>query len=147
MVEPSLTSISAQIKALDQIVAHRTVVQKKILAEKRKKITEFPSPDVVGYSQFLHFSNQFAIPVQNWKEGTPFYRVRGPKKGKANIHSAATQRARHYPMGQEEIDYVLSTRYATTELEMPLHCGVFEVVPTHKEPVVFSHKCIWKEYM
>jgi hypothetical protein len=146
-MEPTLTMIASQRWALDQAIAERLAIQKKRLAEQRKKIPEFPNRDFVGHSQFLHTSNQFALPIQNWKEGTPFYRDRGPKKQRKNIHSAAAQRSRRYPLEQEERDFILHRRYEIAELEMPLHCGVFEVVPTHKAELDFSHKCIWKEYM
>jgi hypothetical protein len=146
-LDAKLARVSAQAGDLDRKISSDFICQKKTLSRLRRRIPEFPTDEFVAHTRFLHNSTQFAIPIQNWKTGTPFYRESTRRESVHNIHSSKDLRSRRVRLDDDEVDYILGTRYATASLTVPLHGGVFEVVPVHREPVAHSHRCIWKEYM
>lgn len=146
IMEEKLKGIHDEIQSLSKSSAEKLKKQKNNLAQQRKEHPAFPDRTISQHSHFIHTSNQFALPIQNWKEGTPFYREKTQKKTKENVHSANVVRTLKRELSDDEFDLIMSRRYETATKEMPLNGGVFEVVPTHKEPLGFSHKCIWKEY-
>ncbi|KAK8894342.1 hypothetical protein M9Y10_022777 [Tritrichomonas musculus] len=145
-MKAKLQAIHKETEELNKVATERLKKQKKKLAEQRKEHPPFPNKKIVQHSQFIHTSAQYAIPIQNWKDGTPFYREKFQKKSDENIHSAKDTRTIKKQLSDDEFDFIMSQRYDTATNEMPLNGGVFEVVPTHKEPLGYSHKCIWKEY-
>ena len=145
-MEAKLKLIKKETDQLNKITTEKLKQQRKNLAQQRKHHPEFPDRSITVHTQFIHTSSQFALPIQNWKEGTPFYRERGPKKEVHNIHSAKSIRCVNKELDDDEFDFIMDHRYETATKEMPLNGGVFEIVPTHVEPLGYSHKCIWKEY-
>ena len=144
-----LKQIRAQNEALDKKLTHSLTTQKRRLAEQQKSNPDirFPERDITEHSRFMHTSDQFALPVQNWKPGNPFGVPEHHKTQKKNIHSADTARRIRVRLEDREVDMIMDQRYEKATLELPLHGGVYEVVPTRKEPLNFEHKCIWKEFL
>jgi hypothetical protein len=139
--------VAARTAALDRMVSSDLATQQRKLSKLRRTNPEFPTKDYIVHTRFLHTSDQFAIPVQNWKDGTPFYRPNPAKDTGHNVHSSKDLRCHHVPVSGEEIEYIRDRRRRTASLEMPLHGGVFEIVPTHVDRPRFGHKDIWKEHM
>jgi hypothetical protein len=146
-LDEKLARVAARTAALDRLISSDLATQKGQLAKLRRTNPEFPTKDYVVHTRFLHLSGQFPIPIQNWKDGTPFYRTTPGKATRHNVHSSKDLRCHRVPVSAREMEYICDLRHRTASLEMPLHGGVFEIVPTHKEPVKFSHKVIWKEHM
>lgn len=146
LMKAKLQAIHKENEELNKIATERLKKQKKNLAQQRKEHPPFPDKKIFKHSQFIHTSQQYAIPVQNWKKGCPFYRESLQKKTEENVHSAKETRTLKKQLSDDEFDFIMSRRYDTATKEMPLNGGVFEVVPTHKEPLGYSHKCIWKEF-
>ena len=144
-----LRQINAQNQALDRKITHSLATQKHRLAgqQKANPTVRFPEPDITEHSRFMHTSDQFALPVQNWKPGNPFGVPEHHRTQKKNIHSADAARRIRVRLEDREVEMLMDQRYETASLELPLHGGVYEIVPTRKEPVSFEHKCIWKEYL
>lgn len=149
ILESRLKRISAESEAIDRRLSRQLAHQTKKLEEQRKQNPgiRFPAQTTVQYDRFLHTSNQFAIPVQNWKPGCPFTREKVGKRARANVHSAAATRNIDIALEDHEVEFVMSKRHEMASVELPLHGGVFEVVPTRKEPLHFERQCIWKEYL
>jgi hypothetical protein len=145
-LEARLARVSVQTAALDRKISTDLVTQKRKLAGLVKNTPERPTGDSIAHPRFLHSSSQFPIPVQNWKDGTPFYRTRPQRKTTKNIHSSGANRSRRILLEDDEIECILESSHQTAALEVPLR-GVFEIVPTYRGPIELSHKCIWKEHM
>ena len=148
-MKAKLGYIQAQNKALDRNISKSLSTQRKVLAEQKKKNPRAVIEDrsVIAHSQFMHHSDQFAVPIQNWKDGTPFYRERNRGQIKKNVHSARVMRSLKVPLEEREADQIMNMRDEMATVELPLNGGVFEVVPTHTAPLDLERKCIWKEYL
>jgi hypothetical protein len=146
-IDEKLARVAARTAALDRMVSSDLAAQTRKLANLRRTNPEFPTKDYVAQTRFLHISDQFVIPIQNWKEGTPFYRKRPEKKTDYNVHSSKDLRCHRVLVSDQEIEYICGRRHHTALLEMPLHSAAFEIVPTHTEPVRSSRRVIWKQYM
>ena len=107
------------------------------------KFQDNDNTQIKVHSHFLHSSEAFSIPIQNWKDGTPFYRERVEKEI-LNKHSAKVLRSIPCKLSENEAEMIMQHRFQLALMEQPLHGGVFKVIPYHQEPLHFSHKPIWK---
>ena len=118
--------------------------QKELQNMKTTTQSNYKQNDPISvHSHFLHSSEAFSLPIQNWKNGTPFYREKIEKEIE-NKHSAKILRAIPCKLSNEESEMIMEHRFQLALVERPLHGGVYKVIPYHHEPLHFSHLPIWK---
>lgn len=146
-LDDKLTALVKQNASLDIHATKKIKRSYKDLDDMRKFVPKKKDPNVTSYSHFVHMSDAFGLPIQNWKHGTPFYKAPLKTKKDQNLHSAKVLRSFPCSLTQSEEKIILQHRYELAQREEPIHGAIYEIIPYRNEPIQRSHDAIWKEFL